>query len=75
MRASGQYQCTGCNLVFANLDEWRVNKQIPAGLKAPNAETQAAIAEADEIARVHSAGFASAADLFDDLERTAASKP
>ena len=23
MRPSGQYQCAGCNLVFANLDEWR----------------------------------------------------
>jgi hypothetical protein len=23
MRASGQYQCTGCKLVFATLDEWR----------------------------------------------------
>lgn len=69
MRPSGQYQCTGCNLVFANFDEWRVDKQIPVDLKAPNAETRAAMAEADEIARVHSADFASADDLFDDLEK------
>jgi len=23
MRPSGQYQCTGCNLVFTTLGEWR----------------------------------------------------
>jgi len=23
MRASGTYQCTGCRLVFATIDEWR----------------------------------------------------
>ena len=23
MRPSGQYQCTGCNLVFTTVDEWR----------------------------------------------------
>lgn len=28
MRPSGQYQCTGCNLVFARLSEWR-NGEVP----------------------------------------------
>lgn len=44
-------------------------KQMPFALKAPNADTSAAMAEADEIARAHSARFSSAAELFDDLEK------
>ena len=28
MRQSGQYQCTGCNLVFATLDEWRNSEAL-----------------------------------------------
>jgi DNA-damage-inducible protein J len=45
------------------------DKQMPFAIKAPNAETRAAMAEADEIARAHHARFASAAELFDDLEK------
>lgn len=45
------------------------DKQMPFDLKAPNAETRAAMAEADEIARTHRARFATAAELFDDLEK------
>ena len=44
------------------------DKQMPFAIKAPNAETRAA-AEADEIARAHSARFNSADALFDDLEK------
>jgi DNA-damage-inducible protein J len=44
-------------------------KQLPFALKAPNAETRAAMAEADEIAREHRARFSSAEELFDDLEK------
>jgi DNA-damage-inducible protein J len=44
-------------------------KQLPFELKAPNADTRAAIAEADEIARTHRARFATSKDLFDDLEK------
>jgi DNA-damage-inducible protein J len=44
-------------------------KQLPFALKVPNAETRAAMAEADVIAREHSARFATAAELFDDLEK------
>jgi DNA-damage-inducible protein J len=44
-------------------------KQFPFALKVPNAETRAAMAEADEIARSHSARFKTAAELFDDLEK------
>ena len=28
MRQSGQYQCTGCKLVFAKLDEWRFGEVL-----------------------------------------------
>lgn len=45
------------------------DKQMPFALRAPNSETLAAMAEADEIARTHRARFGSAAELFDDLEK------
>ena len=45
------------------------DKQMPFAIKAPNAETRAAMAEADEIARARSARFTSADALFDDLEK------
>jgi DNA-damage-inducible protein J len=44
-------------------------KQLPFMLKVPNAETQAAMTEANEIVRTHRAGFATATELFDDLEK------
>lgn len=43
--------------------------QLPFALKAPNAQTRAAMAEADEMARTRQARFATAAELFDDLEK------
>jgi DNA-damage-inducible protein J len=45
------------------------DKQMPFAIKAPNAETRAAMVEADEITRAHCARFASADALFDDLEK------
>ena len=45
------------------------DKQMPFALKVPNAETRAAIAEADEIARTRRARFETATELFDDLEK------
>jgi DNA-damage-inducible protein J len=42
---------------------------FPLELKAPNAETRAAIAEAGEIARTRRARFATADELFADLEK------
>ncbi len=45
------------------------DKQMPFALKAPNAETRAAMAEADDIARTRHARFGTAAELFDDLEK------
>jgi DNA-damage-inducible protein J len=45
------------------------DKQMPFAIKAPNAETRAAMAEADEITRAHGARFTSADALFDDLEK------
>ncbi len=44
-------------------------KQLPFMLKVPNAETQAAMTEADKIVRTHRARFATATELFDDLEK------
>ena len=43
---------------------------IPLELKVPNANTRAAMKEADEIIRARRARFASADDLFDSLEAT-----
>ena len=45
------------------------DKQMPFALKVPNAETRAAMVEADEIARTRHARFATATELFDDLEK------
>ena len=44
-------------------------QQLPFALKVPNAETRAAMAEADEIARTRRARFGTAAELFDDIEK------
>lgn len=30
MRASGVYQCTGCRLLFTQLNEWRVSRVVQA---------------------------------------------
>ncbi len=45
------------------------DKQLPFALKAPTAETHAAMEEADEIARSRRARFATSTELFDDLEK------
>ncbi len=44
-------------------------KQMPFALKVPNAETRAAMAEADEITRTRRARFSNAVELFDDLQK------
>jgi DNA-damage-inducible protein J len=44
-------------------------KELPFTLRVPNAETRAAMKEADEIARNHSARFRSAEELFASLEK------
>jgi DNA-damage-inducible protein J len=44
-------------------------KQMPFALKVPNAETRAAMAEADEITRTRRARFSNAVELFDDLKK------
>ena len=44
-------------------------KQLPFTLKVPNAETQAAMLEADAIVRAHKARFATATELFNDIEK------
>ena len=44
-------------------------KQLPFTLKVPNAETRAAMIEADEIIRTPRARFATATELFNDIEK------
>jgi DNA-damage-inducible protein J len=44
-------------------------KKLPFELKVPNAQTRAAMNEADEIARTRSARFATATELFNELEK------
>ena len=44
-------------------------QQMPFALKVPNAQTRAAMQEADEIVRTRKARFATAAELLDDLEK------
>ena len=46
-----------------------IDQAFPIELKAPNAETRAAMAEADKIARRRRARFATADALFADLEK------
>ncbi len=45
------------------------DQSFPFELKVPNAETRAAMAEADEMIRTRRARFATAEALFDDLEK------
>ncbi len=45
------------------------DKQMPFALKVPNAETRAAMDEADEIARTRRARFGAASELFNDLDK------
>lgn len=45
------------------------DKELPFTLKAPNAETRAAMSEANEMAQAQRARFSTAAELFDDLEK------
>lgn len=45
------------------------DKELPFTLKAPNAETRAAMSEANEMAQAHRARFSIASELFDDLEK------
>ena len=44
-------------------------QQMPFALKAPNAETRAAMTEANTITRTRRARFDTATALFDDLEK------
>jgi DNA-damage-inducible protein J len=48
-------------------------KQLPFALRVPNAETIAAMQEADEIIRSGHARFNSAEELFDSLEKDSGS--
>lgn len=44
------------------------DKELPFAIKAPNASSRAAIAEASEIIKNHSARFATSGALMNDLE-------
>ena len=45
------------------------DKELPFVLKAPNTATRNAMSEASKIVQAHRARFATAAELFDDLEK------
>lgn len=45
------------------------DQAFPLELKVPNARTQEAMMEAEQLARVHEARFKSVDELFDDLEK------
>ena len=47
-----------------------VEKAVPFDLRVPNAETRAAMAEADAIIRDRNVRFAAAGDLFHDIEKS-----
>lgn len=47
-----------------------IDQAFPLELKVPNAETRAAMAEADEIGRTGKARFSSSNELIEDLEKT-----
>lgn len=47
-----------------------IDQAFPLELKVPNAATRAAMAEADEIARVGKARFSNGSDLIEHLEKT-----
>ena len=44
-------------------------KRLPFDIKVPNAQTRAAMAEAEELLRQRRARFATAEELFDDLAK------
>ena len=46
------------------------DQAIPFEIKAPNVETRAAMAEAEEIVRTRNARFTDAEQIFADLEKT-----
>jgi len=46
------------------------DKKMPFEIKAPNAVTQAAIAEAETIMRSHRKRFSTASDLINDIKKT-----
>jgi DNA-damage-inducible protein J len=56
--------------VRAMLVRVAAEKALPFALRVPNATTQAAMAEADEMARTAQARFTTAAALFESLETT-----
>ena len=45
-------------------------KAVPFDLRVPNAETRAAMAEADAIIRQRNARFGASGDLFNDIEKS-----
>jgi hypothetical protein len=55
----------GAAMATTTMIHVRADEQI----KAPNAETRAAMAEADEIARTRRARFDTTAELIDDIEK------
>lgn len=59
------------SVVRVMLKRIAAEKAVPFDLRVPNAETRAAMVEADEIIRARNARFGSGGELFDELEKDA----
>lgn len=59
---------TVSDAVRAFLTRVAVEKRMPFALRVPNADTRAAMAEADEIVQAHGARFGQGQELFDALD-------
>ncbi|MBN9039596.1 MAG: type II toxin-antitoxin system RelB/DinJ family antitoxin [Rhizobiales bacterium] len=57
------------SVVRVMLKRIAAEKAVPFDLRVPNAETRAAMVEADEIIRARNARFGSGGELFDELEK------
>lgn len=57
------------SVVRVMLKRIAAEKAVPFDLRVPNAETRAAMAEADAIIRARNARFGSVGELFDELEK------
>jgi DNA-damage-inducible protein J len=65
---SGSQRLSLSDAVRVFLTRVAAEKELPFTLRVPNTETQAAMNEAEEIARSHRARFSNSEELFASLE-------
>jgi DNA-damage-inducible protein J len=68
-KALAQMGMTVSDAVRVFLTRVGTDKAMPFEIKVPNATTRRAMAEVEEMQRTRKARFATAAELFDDLEK------